>query len=258
MPPDYSIKKLFFRFKGVFHMNYNKSNKYDEKLIKEKIMGPNPIKLTEELLADCKIPSDSLIMDLGCGQGLTSVFLVKEYGFNVIAADLWSDPTDNKRFFDKIGLTSKQILAVHTDATEGFPFAHETFDGIVTVDSFHYFGRDYKILEEKIMPFVKNGGYVYISIPGMKKDCHDNLPEELLLSWTPQDLETMHDADYWYNIVSKCSNAEVVSVREMESNDEVWNDWLSCENPYAVGDRKSMNAGAGRYLNFIAIVLRKK
>lgn len=30
------------------------------------------------------------------------------------------------------------------------------------------------------------------------------------------------------------------------------------ENEYAVGDRKSMEAGGGKYLNFIAIVLKKK
>ena len=50
----------------------------------------------------------------------------------------------------------------------------------------------------------------------------------------------------------------VVEVCEMESNDEVWADWLRQENEYAVGDRKSMEAGAGKYLNFIKIVLRKK
>ena len=33
---------------------------------------------------------------------------------------------------------------------------------------------------------------------------------------------------------------------------------LAQENEYAVGDRKAMEAGGGKYLNFIAIVLRKK
>lgn len=58
--------------------------------------------------------------------------------------------------------------------------------------------------------------------------------------------------------MNKCNGAEIISVSEMESNDEVWNDWIMQENEYAVGDRKSINAGAGKYLNFIAIVLRKK
>ena len=68
----------------------------------------------------------------------------------------------------------------------------------------------------------------------------------------------MHDAAYWRAMVGQSRDAEVISVLEMESMDEVWEDWLAQENPYAVGDRKSMRAGAGRYLNFIAIVLRKK
>ncbi len=59
-------------------------------------------------------------------------------------------------------------------------------------------------------------------------------------------------------IMNKCNGAEIISVSEMESNNEVWNDWIMQENEYAVGDRKSINAGAGKYLNFIAIVLRKK
>ena len=58
--------------------------------------------------------------------------------------------------------------------------------------------------------------------------------------------------------MSQCRGAEVLSMREMESNDEVWADWLAQDNEYAVGDRKSMEAGGGKYLNFIAIVLRKK
>lgn len=91
----------------------------------------------------------------------------------------------------------------------------------------------------------------------MKKDCHDNLPSELLLSWTPEQLDYMHDITYWKNIISFCKGAKIISISEMESNEEVWNDWLKQENPYAVSDRKAMKAGGGRYLNFISIILQK-
>ena len=92
----------------------------------------------------------------------------------------------------------------------------------------------------------------------MKKDCHDRLPPELLLSWTPEQLEYMHDVDYWRRMVGSCKGAEVISVSEMESNEEVWADWLKQDNEYAVGDRKAMEAGGGKYLNFIKIVLKKR
>ena len=238
-------------------MEYIRSRKYDTPVLHEKIMGPNPVKLTEELLLNHNIPPGSIICDLGSGQGLTSVFLAKEYGFKVYAADLWSDPEENMLFFTKMGLTKDQIIPVKADASH-LPFRKEFFDAVVSVDSYNYFGRDPRYLDDKLLPFVKRGGYVYIAIPGMKKDCYRHLPQELLLSWTPEQLDYMHDAKYWAKIVSFCRDARVLAVKEMESNEEVWADWLRQENQYAVGDRKAMDAGGGRYLNFISIILRKK
>ena len=238
-------------------MNYPKSEAYNTPALQEKIMGPNPVKLEEELLRDHQIPDGAVVCDLGSGQGLTSVFLAKEYGFTVYAADLWSDPEENRRFFDQMGLSREQIIPVKADAAD-LPFETEFFDAVVSTDSYNYFGRDARYLDEKLLPFVKPGGYLYIAIPGMKQDCHDNLPPELLLSWTPEQLDYLHDVDYWTKIVRQCSGADVISVQEMESNEEVWADWLKQENEYAVGDRKAMEAGGGKYLNFISIVLRKK
>lgn len=238
-------------------MKYILSEKYNTKALQSKIMGPNPIKLEEELLINHNIPKNAIVCDLGSGQGLTSVFLVKEYGFTVYAADLWSDPEENRVFFNEMGLNEKQIIPVKADATD-LPFEKEFFDAVVSTDSYNYFGRDLNYLDKCLMPYIKTGGYVYIAIPGMKKDCHDNLPKELLLSWTPEQLEYMHDVSYWTDIVKNCKSAEVLEVSEMESNEEVWADWLKQDNEYAIGDRKSMEAGGGKYLNFIKIVLKKK
>lgn len=238
-------------------MEYIRSRAYDTPALQSKIMGPNPVKLEEELLLGHRIPNGAVVCDLGSGQGLTSVFLAKEYGFTVYASDLWSEPEENRRFFREMGLDDSRIIPVKADA-EALPFDGAFFDAVISTDSYNYFGRNTGYLDEKLLPFLKAGGYVYIAIPGMKKDCHDALPPELLLSWTPEQLDYMHDVDYWRTIVSQCRGAEVLTVEEMESNEEVWNDWLRQENEYAVGDRKSMEAGAGRYLNFIKIVLRKK
>lgn len=238
-------------------MKYIRSEKYCTPELMKMIMGPNPIKLEEELLVEHKIPENAVVCDLGSGQGLTSVFLAKEYGFTVYAADLWSDPAENRTFFDSMGVSPDRLIPVKADAT-ALPFEKGFFDAIVSTDSYNYFGRDESFLDEKLLPFVKSGGYIYIAIPGMKKDCHDDLLPELLLSWTPEQLDYMHDVKYWTNMVSKCVGAEALSIKEMESNDEVWADWLKQDNDYAIGDRKSMEAGGGKYLNFISIVLRKK
>ena len=238
-------------------MKYVRSEKYDTPELMKKIMGPNPVKLEEELLLQHEIPAGSVVCDLGSGQGLTSVFLAREYGFTVYAADLWSDPEENRKFFDSMGLSGEQIIPVKADAS-ALPFEKNFFDAVVCVDSYNYFGRDTAYLDEKLLPFVRSGGYIYIAVPGMKEDLHDNIPPELLLSWTPEQLDYIHDADYWRNIVNCCCGAEEVSVNVMESNIEVWADWLKQDNEYAVGDRRTMEAGGGKYLNFISIILKKK
>ena len=149
-------------------------------------------------MKDNKIKAGSIVMDLGSGQGITSVFLAKEYGFKVYATDLWSDAEENRKFFAEMGLTDDQIIPVKADATD-LKYEKEFFDAVVNTDSYNYFGRDEKYLDEKLLPFVKKGGYIYIVVPGMKKDCHNNIPKELLLSWTPEQLDYIHDIEYWKN-----------------------------------------------------------
>ena len=238
-------------------MKYIKSEKYNTPALQKMMMEPNPVKLEEELLKEHKISSYAVVCDLGSGQGLTSVFLAKEYGFTVYAADLWSDPEENRKFLNQMGINEKQVIPIKADAAD-LPFEENFFDAVVSIDSYNYFGRDESFLDDKLLPFVKKGGYIYIAIPGMKKDCHNRLPQELLLSWTPEQLAYMHDIEYWTSIISKCKGAEIVSIKEMDSNEEVWADWLIQENEYAVNDRKAMEAGGGKYFNFIAIVLKKK
>ena len=43
-------------------------------------MGPNPLWLLEELCEHMNLTPGMKILDMGCGKGLTSVFLAKEYG----------------------------------------------------------------------------------------------------------------------------------------------------------------------------------
>ena len=238
-------------------MKYPKSEKYMGNDYMKYIMGPNPLKLCEELLAEHRIPAGARVMDLGSGEGLTSAFLAKEYGFTVYAADLWSEPESHYPLFEQFGLSRDQCIPVKADAND-LPFEREFFDSVVCVDSYNYFGRDPAYLDEKLLPFVKSGGWIYAAVTGMKQDCHDNIPEVLLRSWNAEQLDYIHDAQWWRNMVSQSRDCEVVSVHEMQSNAEVWADWLRQDNEYAVGDRAAMEHGGLDYMNFVAIVLRKK
>ena len=88
------------------------SNKFitDEKnlaLLKETMWGPNGIRQAEELASHFKITKDMKILDLGCGTGLSSLYLVQEHGVNVLATDLFADPTENHERFVSLGIADK-------------------------------------------------------------------------------------------------------------------------------------------------------
>lgn len=76
------------------------------------------------------------VLDMGCGKGLTSVFLAKEYDVIVFANDLWIDPTDNWKRFEQMGV-SNRVYPIHADA-HALPYAEGFFDAAVSIDSYHY------------------------------------------------------------------------------------------------------------------------
>ena len=238
-------------------MQYKLATKFDKDFLKENIMGPNPAKLLEEALMLFPLEAGGTVLDLGCGRGVTSIMLAKEYHQRVFAVDLWINATENWQRFLAEGLTREQIVPIHEDAHE-LPFADEFFDAVVSIDAYHYFGLDKAYLGKHLLPLVKPGGWLLFVVPGFHQDVHDNFPQELLLNWSAEDLDTIHDANYWRDVMLATEGIEIVSIEEMESNEECWQDWLATDNEYAVMDRVPMNAGAGKYMNFISIALRKK
>lgn len=237
--------------------SFPKATSFDSALIRSKIMGPNPLKLCEELLCGANIPCGARVCDLGSGTGITSALLAREYGLDTYAVDLWSDPQENRAFFDSLGISRDTIHPVQADVSQGLPFEHGYFDAVVSIDSYNYYGRDPHYLGECLLPHVKQGGMLYLSIPGMVRDCHDNPPVCPLKSWTPEQLGYMHDIAWWRAMIEPTPGVEIVSMQSMLCTDEAWEDWLACDNEYAAGDRAAVEAGALEYLNTIAIVLRK-
>ena len=237
-------------------MEFLKTNRFDKKLVRSMIMGPNTLKLCEELLEGEAVEPGSVVLDLGSGSGISSAMLAREYGLVTYAADLWSDPSQNMRFFESLGLTNREVIPVKADANE-LPFAHGFFDAVVSVDSYNYYGRDPEFLGKRLLPFVKDGGMLYLAIPGMVRDRHDDLPACLLASWTPEQLDYMHDRRWWRSMISQTAGVQIIAMSEMGCTLEAWADWIACDSEYARGDRAAVEAGALDYLNTIKVVLRK-
>lgn len=236
-------------------MNFYKTNKYDPNFIKENLMGPNGVKMLEELTYSIEFDKDSRVLDLGCGKGLTSIFLAKEFGVQVFATDLWINPTENFNRFKLVDVEN-QIIPIHGDALE-LPYPDEYFDAVISVDSYHFFGAKAEYMDEKLAPHVKSGGIIGIAIPGLKEEFNNEIPQEMLKCWTPEDLSTIHSCQWWWEVLSKSESIKIESIEEMDGYNECWNDWLSTDNPYAKKDCVAMEAGAYKYMNHISIKARK-
>ena len=69
----------------------------------ETMMGPNSVRILAELFDKYPLPSapDDMILDLGCGTGLTSLVIAKETGARVFANNLWISAKENERRLDR-------------------------------------------------------------------------------------------------------------------------------------------------------------
>ncbi|MDD3436952.1 MAG: methyltransferase domain-containing protein, partial [Candidatus Gastranaerophilales bacterium] len=183
----------------------------------------------------------------------------KEFGVQVFATDLWISATENYKTFKSMNLEN-QIIPIHAEAID-LPYADKYFDAIISIDSYHYFGTEPAFMDTKLAPLVKKGGTIALAFPGLKKELNGVLPDEMMLSWAEakdEILKTFHSIHWWKALLEKSNEITIESIQEMQCFEETWQDWLSCEHEYAINDRLSMEAGAGKYMNLIAIIAKRK
>ncbi len=230
-------------------MDFPRTGKYDKDFLKKNMMGPNSMMILEELLEKVPLKPEMKVLDLGCGNGLTSIFLAKEYGVQVFALDLWISATDNFKRFQEAGVEN-MVIPIHADAHD-MPFAEGFFDAVISVDAYHYVGNNNTFFPEKVRPLLKKNGIAAIAFPGMKYEVKENVPDEMKPYWEAEALEMWHSIEWWRTKFENELNH--LNMWEMRCFEQAWNDWLNTDNPYAVEDRKMIYTDNGRYMNLIGI-----
>lgn len=237
----------------------NNIENYRKYFTKDYLMGPNSFRLLDELIK--RKPDGTVFdrtLDLGCGYALTSMFIANETDAkSVYAFDLWVPATEN---YDRIksNYLEEKIIPIHGDAMD-IPFAHDYFDAIVSVDSYHYFGSKEGIFVDKILPFVKKNGCVMIAIPGLKKELNDDM-NELLCEWAEgDDSELFKTINWWENLLIKeCGDQCEIVLKEANCFELAWKEWFESGHEFGKRDKEYLDKGLYDMLNFILIYVRKK
>ncbi len=249
------------------HPRHPRSNRYDVHWTIENQMGPHALWLLEWLapalgLADLR--PGARVLDLGCGRAMTSVFLAREYDVQVVAADLWVQPDDNAARIAEAGVADR-VLPVYAEA-HALPFGEGTFDAIVSVDAYQYFGTNDLYLPT-LTRLLKPGGRIGVVVPALREEPEATEPPAHLAPWWEPDFWCFHSPEWWRR---HWTRGAAVEVEAADWQPDGWRDWLLwCEvvaeespeefhRTMARRVAEMVRADEGRALGFVRVVGRRR
>lgn len=101
------------------------------------------------------------VLEVASGSGGPAVFMVTETGCNLTGIDINENGVANaQRLADENGLSDKMKFIV-ADASSTFPFADETFDAIVSIDSINHLKARDKVFNEFNRVLKKDGKLLF-------------------------------------------------------------------------------------------------
>lgn len=202
-------------------VRYPRSSTYDQAWLLSLDMGPHPLWLLENLVADLDLRPEMRVLDLGSGRGATSIFLAREFGVEVVAADLWVSSDEATATFAAAGVAHR-VRAVQAEA-HTLSFDAASFDAILCIDAYEYFGTDDHYLPY-LSRFLAPGGRLGVATPAMTREPRElgGIPAHIraCVGW---EALAWHTADWWRFQWEATQLVSIISARLQEDG---WDDWL--------------------------------
>jgi SAM-dependent methyltransferase len=201
------------------HPDYPRSSAYDPEWTWRNSMGPNVLWLTDALTQRLPLEPGMRVLDLGCGTAISSIFLAREHGVQVFAADLWIEPSLNRARIEEAGVGDR-VFPIEAEA-HALPFARGYFDALVSIDSYHYYGTDVRYLSYAAQ-FVRPGGLIGVVVPGNAVDPDDQPDAQVEGSPFGADYSTFRSADWWARHWRRTTGVEVTHADMIPNGLELW------------------------------------
>jgi SAM-dependent methyltransferase len=199
---------------------FDRSAKYDQAWMFDNAMGPNPLWLVEWLCRGMRLSADMIVLDMGCGKALTSIFLAKEFGCTVFANDLWIPAEENLARIAGESLERK-VYPIHAEA-HALPYSRGFFDAVVCVDSYQYYGTDDFYLDY-FVKLVRPGGRIGIVVPGWLRETGGRLPPGLEV-FPRQNFGGFKTSGWWRDHLEASEQVVVETCDYLENGKRVWLD----------------------------------
>ncbi len=232
---------------------YPRSSGYDPAWIIGNAMGSHCLWLQESLSQVMALAPDMRVLDMGCGKAISSIFLAKEFGVRVWAADLWNDPTDNWQRVEAAG-AGDHVFPIRADAAD-MPFPSGFFDAMVSVNSLFFNVDGPEFLRDRLVRLVKPGGTIGVIVPGFHRAYEEGVPEALRPYWSEQ-LDKWHTLDWWRRCFVQTGDVELELADTLPDGDgtKLFHDYARITGV----DQEPFHVLAGENITFMRLVATRR
>lgn len=191
---------------------------YDRAAVHDGLAGQGGLFLAADMARLMKLSPGMRVLDLGCGEGATSVFLAKRYGVVCHAVD--RKIADSLKTRAQAAGVKDRVISVRADARD-LPFAEGEFDAVFCMNAFFYFGTD-DLYPSYLLRFLKPGGEICIGGPCYADEIYEGMPEEFLLEF-PACL-AVHSPVWWRRHFERAGQAKVTHAELHPRGRQFWED----------------------------------
>ncbi len=239
---------------------YPRSSDYDPEWVLALDMGPHPLWQLEDLLIGIDVAAGSRVLDLGSGMSATSVYLVREYGCEVVSLDLWVPSGERQAVLDAAGV-GDHVTTVTGDVRT-MALGDGVFDAIISVDAFEYFGTDARFLP-RLVAALRSGGTLAMSTPALRDDPYTAAVPPHVQAVFGAEAAAWHSPAWWKRHWDLTGLVDDIEARWQEGGG---NNWLMWERVRRAGRNQTdplpvvemLEADADEQVGFALVSARKR